>query len=341
MPIPTKESDERAIAAAAAAADDAAGAAAGEESKGAAGGALPCSSTPSCRPAQCAGASAAPAGGGKREDQALKDDIINNFPRLTRDARFKFDCHKSISCFNTCCRDVNIVLTPYDALRLRKRLGLSSHELLLHHTIQPFNKDQKLPVVLLKMTEDANKSCPFVSEEGCTVYEDRPWACRMYPVGLASSKTSSNQYGEEFYFVLDEDHCRGGDENREWSIAQWLDDQKVADYDRMGDLFKEVTLHPRLLRGEALEPQKMEMYFMACYDLDRMRRFVFGSSFLDRFEVEGDVVERLRTDEEALLAFSFRWLQFCLFGDPTMKPKAEVLEACKQSKSASTENHKE
>ena len=57
---------------------------------------------------------------------------------------------------------------------------------------------------------------------------------------------------------------------------------------------------------------------MACYDLDRFRRFVFESTFLQRFEVEPELVERMRGDDEELLRFAFRWLRYALFAEPTM-----------------------
>ncbi|MHC4109385.1 MAG: hypothetical protein ACYSTY_15010 [Planctomycetota bacterium] len=57
---------------------------------------------------------------------------------------------------------------------------------------------------------------------------------------------------------------------------------------------------------------------MACYDLDRFREFVFGSTFLQRFELEEEQVERMRDDDEELLRFAFRWLRYALFAEPTM-----------------------
>ena len=88
------------------------------------------------------------------------------------------------------CGDVNIVLTPYDVLRLKRRLGIYSTELLQRYSVRPFTKEQQLPVVLLRMQDDQpGKPCPFVTPQGCGVYEDRPWPCRMYPVGVASART--------------------------------------------------------------------------------------------------------------------------------------------------------
>ena len=40
----------------------------------------------------------------------LKKTILNDYPRMTKDDRFRFLCDASLSCFNKCCRDVTIFL---------------------------------------------------------------------------------------------------------------------------------------------------------------------------------------------------------------------------------------
>jgi hypothetical protein len=184
-----------------------------------------------------------------------------------------------------------------------------------------------LPVVAIRMKEGEGKPCPFVGEGGCTVYEDRPWPCRMYPVGLASQHRGDGQTGEQFYFVVDEPHCKGHGEAREWSIAEWMKDQGVELYDQMGELFQQVSLHQHFQRGGTLDPMKMEMYFTACYDLDKFRGFVFGSRFLTLYEIEPETIEQIRGDDVALLRFAFLWLRFSLFGEKTIGVRPEVLEA--------------
>jgi len=54
--------------------------------------------------------------------------------RLSADSKFKFECHKGVKCFTKCCRDINIALTPYDIIRLKNRLQLSSDEFLAMYT---------------------------------------------------------------------------------------------------------------------------------------------------------------------------------------------------------------
>ena len=51
-------------------------------------------------------------------------------PKMDPDHLFQFNCDPGVSCFTQCCQDVTIVLTPYDVLRLKKGLGISSDKFL-------------------------------------------------------------------------------------------------------------------------------------------------------------------------------------------------------------------
>lgn len=259
-----------------------------------------------------------------REIENLKKAILEDYPRLTAKDTFKFACHPGISCFNECCGDVNIFLTPYDVLRMKNCLGISSEDFLDQYTLVPIEKHQNYPVVLLKMRDDAKKSCPFVAAEGCTIYEDRPWACRYYPVGLASPRESQSNGQQEFYFILREDVCKGFDEDKSWRIRDWKGDQGVERYDEFGGLFKEITLHDYFASGKQLDPPRMELFHMACYNLDKFRRFIKESSFLNRFELAQNLVDEIMADDEALLCFAFRWLKFALFAEKTVTIRPEA-----------------
>jgi Fe-S-cluster containining protein len=263
--------------------------------------------------------------------EPLKESILGDHTRLEPKDTFRFGCYPGISCFNTCCSDVNIFLSPYDVLRLKKRLGISSTEFLEKYTLLPVQKDMTVPVVLLRMEENEKKSCPFVTEEGCGVYSDRPWPCRMYPVGLATSKDTEDGWrGERFYFLLKEESCLGHREAREWTVQEWMDSQEVDAFEEWGEAYKELSLHKFFEDGLVLPPEKMEMFFNSTYDLDKLRSFVFKSSLLERFEVDEEFVHLMESDDEALLRFGFLWLRFALFGEPTMKVRPEAAEAVQE-----------
>lgn len=257
--------------------------------------------------------------------KSLQEKILADFPRLGPDDTFKFACHPAVSCFNRCCADVNIFLSPYDVLRMKNRLGLTSHEFLEKYTLMPVQKDMKFPVVVLRMNDDEAKTCPFLEDRGCSLYSDRPWPCRMYPVGQASPSGSSSE--SEFFFLLKEEVCKGFGENKEWTVLEWMEDQGVRDYDELAQEFKEITMHPALQQGKALELKQVDMFFTACYDLDRFRRFLFETSFFDKFDVDQQTVDAVKEDDVALLKFGFRWLKFCLFGEKTLKVNNEVAKA--------------
>jgi len=232
----------------------------------------------------------------------LKRAILADYPRLQESDTFQFACGKQVSCFNQCCCDVNIALTPYDVVRMKNRLGISSGEFMDRYTVIPFTSKQRFPVVFLRMGNDEKKSCRFVTPQGCSIYSDRPWACRMYPVGVASP-AESNEEEEKFYFLLEEEQCLGHRAGPVWTIRSWMDDQGVPEYECLGEEFKAISLHRFFLEGGQLEPAKMDMLMMSLYDVDRFR------------------AARARKDDVELLRLGFRWLRFCLFGEKTLELK--------------------
>jgi hypothetical protein len=143
-----------------------------------------------------------------------------------------------------------------------------------------------------------------------------------------ASHASHDQTGEsDFYFLMKENVCKGWGEARKQTVRDWLADQEIEKYNEMGEDFKELTLHPFFQKGENLPPQKIEMFFMACYNLDHFRDFLFGSSFFDKFEVTEETKTQIKSDDVALLKFGCRWLRFALFGEETMVVKADVFKA--------------
>ena len=262
------------------------------------------------------------------DEKSIQETILKDTPRMGPDDRFTFHCGPDLPCFTKCCGDVNIVLTPYDVIRLKRGLGLESGEFLERYTILPFTKDQKIPLILLKMDPTA-KRCLLLGEKGCGVYRDRPWACRMYPLGIANPR-EPNPQDHAFFFLLREEQCEGVDKGREMTVRDWVKDQGIEEYDVNCASFQSLMLHPFWDKEEALSPEKIEMFHMACYDLDRFRRFVFESSFLKRFDVDESRAEAMMEDDEELLEFAMQWLRFVLFGEKTMKPRREIAETFEQ-----------
>lgn len=265
-----------------------------------------------------------------REIERLKEEILKDYPRLSQNSSFRFACHPGVPCFNDCCRDVSIFLTPYDIVRLKRGLDMSSAEFLSKYTISSFDQGIGYPVILLRMDDGEKKCCPFVGEEGCGVYEARPWSCRMYPLGLASPKEGSDSLSEDFYFLLEEGGCKGLEEEKTQTVAEWLDDQGIDEYKQMGEHFKDLTLHEFFQEGRDLTTEKAQMFFLACYNLDGFREFLFRSTFFDKFEVDDETRKTIEEDDVELLKFGYDWLRLALFGERTLEIKKSVLGARKR-----------
>lgn len=242
--------------------------------------------------------------------------------QLTLKSRLRFRCYKEISCFTKCCSNIDIMLTPYDVVVLKKRLGMTSGEFLENYTYINVDEKTSLPFVYLRMKDDETKSCPFVTSDGCIVYEDRPANCRYYPVGQGTLKRAVDDkvMEEEFYFLVKEEHCKGFHEPDEYTIEKWREDQGVDRYDELNREWKGILLRKNL-PGQELDEKKQAMFHMACYDVDRFRQFIFHSKFLDSFMIDDTIQEKMHRDDVELMLFGFKFLKYILMMEETLKTR--------------------
>ncbi|WP_462270653.1 YkgJ family cysteine cluster protein [Desulfobacter sp.] len=238
--------------------------------------------------------------------------------QLSLKSRFKFKCHKGVSCFTECCRGIDIMLTPYDILTMRKKLDIDSEKFLSIFTTPQLLEKADLPVVTIKLLDDERRSCPFVQDkEGCMIYEDRPTTCRYYPLGVGSLSYSGEQADgdkDEFFFMIKEPHCKGFDEPDEWTVEEWRQDQGVDLRDEVNDGWLELMVRKKSLPASMqLSEQAKQMFFMVCYNIDKFKRFVFESSFLTRYKIPEEQLAQIKDDDVKLLQFGFEWLKTTFF----------------------------
>ncbi|MEW5913058.1 MAG: YkgJ family cysteine cluster protein [Thermodesulfobacteriota bacterium] len=230
---------------------------------------------------------------------------------------FCFACHPGVPCFNQCCRRLNLVLTPYDVLRLKQRLGLGSGEFIERYT-KVATGQNGWPLPSLAMQGDAEGTCPFLTDQGCGVYPDRPGACRTYPLGRATKGGAAGGPQEESWFLVREAHCRGFDEGPRWTPQAWTQDQGLAAYHAANDMFLPIVTRQAPAADAAQAQKKMQMFFMACYNLDAFKDFVRGSRLAQVIDLDPTRLELIQSNELQLLKFAFDWLRFSLFGEPTL-----------------------
>ena len=232
------------------------------------------------------------------------------------DKVIQFSCHKGIACFNACCKNIDISLTPYDILRLKQRLGITSTEFLELFTLPYEIEKDGIAGVKLRPVEGGT-ACQFMTEEGCSVYEDRPTACRYYPVALLSMRRQDEYVDRNAYALVKEEHCLGHLEPRSISVDDYRKEQGLTDYDELARGWRQLILKKKSSGPSIGKPSKrsLQLFFMSCYDIDRFRDFVTSASFNLLYDIAEDERAKWQTDDVALMQFAFRFLRQVLFGE--------------------------
>ena len=233
---------------------------------------------------------------------------------------FAFACHEQLDCFNQCCRNLNLFLYPYDVLRLKNRLGMTAGDFIDTHVELVLREGNHFPEVMLAMADNPEKTCPFLTASGCSVYADRSYSCRLFPVEEAVSyEAATNGGSTSLYFFRPPDFCRGGEAPRRLTPEQWIADQQAQRYveltrqwGRIKALFADDPW-----QSEGPYGPRAKMAFMAAYNVDDFRDFVFQSSFLKRFKVKAAVLKKLRASDVELMLFGWQWLRFYVWNMPS------------------------
>lgn len=245
--------------------------------------------------------------------------------QLSLEDAFQFSCHKGIACFNACCRNIDIMLAPYDVLRLRRRLGIPAREF-----IDSFTRDYAMDAHgtpgLKLATKPGTRECVFLAEAGCGVYEDRPSACRYYALGLLSMRRKDAPAEEDSYFVVKEDHCLGHFEPKTQTVGEYRREQGVDAYDDANREWRRLLLKKRSAGPTIGKPpqRSLELFFLASYDIDGFRAFVESPGFGELFDLDPQERSVILADDERLLAFALRFLMQSLFGEMTIPVREDA-----------------
>ena len=243
-------------------------------------------------------------------------------------ARLQFQCRKGIACWNACCSNIDIALTPVDIVRLKQRLELSSSEFLSKYTVPYEMEKDGIAGVKLRPVEGGT-ACRFMTAEGCGVYADRPTACRYYPVALLSMRRQDEYTDRQYYAIVDEEHCLGHREPRMQTIDEYRNEQGLPRYDDLAHGWRELILKKKSSGPTIGKPSRrsLELFFMTCYDIDRFRSFVASDSFGTIYDLTEAEMHAMLLDDVLLMQFGFRFLRQVLFGEMSIPMHTDNAEA--------------
>jgi Fe-S-cluster containining protein len=232
---------------------------------------------------------------------------------LSLQSQFTFHCHDGLACFNRCCRTPTIILSPYDILRLRQYLGITSGEFLQRYTRRETEEMSNLPLVFLDPFRPTAYGCPFLGDTGCRMYSHRPTACRLFPITMGSQLTAQGVV--DYYFCRKLDYCQGFATDIEWTVESWQDNQGFKEYDQGRRPWLEIIL-TQGLRGP-VDARVQELFATMAYDLDKVRQLLSEPAFRQACDVNAEVWEYLNTgtSDLVLLDFSYGYLRSALFAE--------------------------
>jgi len=237
--------------------------------------------------------------------------LPQNVHRIEPDSPFTFDCSPDSRCFTRCCRQLELALGPYDVLRLCRATGLGSAELLDRYVIIEKLESDVFPRLYLTMVDDGQASCVFVTPSGCSVYRDRPGACRTYPMGRAVIREGETL--SDFFVLLKETHCLGFSCKRSHTPRSYTDDQHLTPYNRFNDALAALIQHEQIRDGRVFTTEQLDLFILALYNLDSFKAQLISGTLSP---IHGDDVQDLSTwDRERLLLYGIDWLQKSLFND--------------------------
>jgi uncharacterized protein len=232
---------------------------------------------------------------------------------LSQDSSFDFHCHAGLSCFNRCCRTPTILLSPYDILRLTRHLRMASGEFLRRYTRRIIEERSQLPLIFIDPSRFSQGDCPFLGDSGCTVYPQRPAACRLFPITMGSRLTPSGV--EDLYFSRRLDYCQGFAGDLRWTLASWRADQGFEEYDQGRREWLEIILRQGLA-GPLQDAARVQDLFAAiAYDPDEFRRLLSEPAFLQACNLAKGPTAYQKLSDSALLKLAYRCLKSLLFAE--------------------------
>lgn len=228
------------------------------------------------------------------------------YPELDFDGSFRFSCGPHISCFVDCCTGTNIWLYPFDVLRISRALGISTTEFIRRHC-RYFDSPPHFPVLLLKSADNGKGRCPFALDSGCSVYPDRPWVCRLFPVVPTECRTDETAECDRRFNIFVWKGCRGVGTGPETTIREWWLNAGMAVYEETYLDWQKLTEELKL--SGQLTGEKAEMFSLGSFDPDRLLHNLRSNEYADIFPLEAEKLHRAADDDIFLMQLACRWLR--------------------------------
>ncbi|MEO0126310.1 MAG: YkgJ family cysteine cluster protein [candidate division WOR-3 bacterium] len=200
-------------------------------------------------------------------DKKLLEKFQNQFCAIQKLLKpgdiFNFECRRDGNCCTNRFGKDQIILSPYDIAELRRALKINSYEFLKDYTYLTLGSESQFPIALLKYenTNNGNK-CPFLNENGCSMYKNRPLRCRLYPLGRAYRD------GVSYFYMIQVDKECGDD--KQYTLEQWLSENEIGRFCDWSDAFHELFLSIDHKKYKKISNELKYFFGFLLYDFDTL-----------------------------------------------------------------------
>lgn len=236
------------------------------------------------------------------------------YDELGLEDSFNFTCGEGQPCFVDCCTGTRIWLYPYDVVRIRRALGISSGEFLRRYTWFLDPGPPGYPVLLLKSANRGEGRCPFAEDSGCTIYPDRPWICRLFPVIPVECRTDITSEADRRFNILEWEGCRGVGRGPAVTIREWWQRSGMSVYEEAYPDWQQLT---EALKSSSLLPlssEATEQFILGSYDPDLFREKLLTGEVRETLSLDKSELTRALIDDVFLLKIACRWMCRALLG---------------------------
>ena len=150
-------------------------------------------------------------------------EIYENLDKLTigPDEAFKF--HFTM-CGKCCVHREDIILTPKDLFRMAKKLGITPDEVVRDYCDTYVGDTSRFPIVKLKSV-GADRHCPLLKDNKCSVHEEKPVVCAMFPIGRTISVEGDDLPNtritpDKIRYIFVNPGC--GDDSETHTVREWF-----------------------------------------------------------------------------------------------------------------------
>ena len=172
-----------------------------------------------------------------------KDIKIFQKNELKPEDTFHFECKMCGSCCRK--RDEPILLTGADIYRIARALDITMMNAIEDNAAGFIGENSHLPVLVLRERMDG--SCRLLRKGRCSVHQDKPAVCALFPLGRFYDSRSN-----EFHYFMNPRTCQTGkSDGRTWALQEWLDEFKIEETEEMTQAWN------RLITGLAMVTHKM------------------------------------------------------------------------------------